>query len=40
VLLAALAVSLFTTRGYGYSRGRSRSRTRSRSRYRRPAWRR
>ena len=36
VLLAALAVSMFTTRGYGYSRGRSRSR----SRYRRPAWRR
>jgi uncharacterized membrane protein YeaQ/YmgE (transglycosylase-associated protein family) len=34
VLLAALAVSLFTTRGYGYSRGRSRSRSR------RPAWRR
>ena len=38
VLLAALAVSMFTTHGYGYSRGRSRSR--SRSRYRRPAWRR
>ena len=37
VLLAALAVSMFTTHGYGYSRGRSRSR--SRSRYRRPAWR-
>jgi uncharacterized membrane protein YeaQ/YmgE (transglycosylase-associated protein family) len=42
VLLAALVVSLFTTRGYGYSRGRTRTRTRSRSRarYRRPAWRR
>jgi uncharacterized membrane protein YeaQ/YmgE (transglycosylase-associated protein family) len=38
VLLAALVVSLFTTRGYGYSRGRTRTRTRSRSR--RPAWRR
>jgi uncharacterized membrane protein YeaQ/YmgE (transglycosylase-associated protein family) len=38
VLLAALVVSLFTTRGYGYSRGRTR--TRSRARYRRPAWRR
>src|SRR5947209_4854526 len=35
VLLAALVVSLFTTRGYGYSRGRTRSR--SRARYRRPA---
>jgi len=31
VLLAALAVSMFATRGYGYSRTRSR---------RRPAWRR
>src|SRR3977135_2466244 len=40
VLLAALAVSAFTTRGYGYSRGRTRTRSRSRSRYRRPAWRR
>jgi uncharacterized membrane protein YeaQ/YmgE (transglycosylase-associated protein family) len=38
VLLAALVVSLFTTRGYGSSRGRTRSR--SRARYRRPAWRR
>jgi uncharacterized membrane protein YeaQ/YmgE (transglycosylase-associated protein family) len=38
VLLAALVVSLFTTRGYGYGRGRTRSR--SRARYRRPAWRR
>jgi uncharacterized membrane protein YeaQ/YmgE (transglycosylase-associated protein family) len=40
VLLAALVVSLFTTRGYGYSRGRTRTRTRTRSRFRRPAWRR
>src|ERR1700742_4225382 len=36
VLLAALVVSLFTTRVYGYSRGRARSA----ARYRRPAWRR
>jgi uncharacterized membrane protein YeaQ/YmgE (transglycosylase-associated protein family) len=39
VLLAALVVSLFTTRGYGYSRSRSRTRS-SRTRSRRPAWRR
>jgi uncharacterized membrane protein YeaQ/YmgE (transglycosylase-associated protein family) len=38
VLLAALVVGLFATRGFGYSRGRTRSR--SRARYRRPAWRR
>jgi uncharacterized membrane protein YeaQ/YmgE (transglycosylase-associated protein family) len=37
VLLAALVVSLFTTRGYGRSRSRTRS---SRTRSRRPAWRR